>query len=201
MNRQFKKGALLRWGALALLMSIAIAQTPTTRKPYIYWWAPGDALYDWKPLIVEPPLKVTVDAAGQFHLSIPASATQGGFAGAVTKTSSYAVTAADCGKWLVFDGDKLTATLPPTPPPSTCDWTFLNVSSNATPLTITGAGNPINHAGNIVLQLGQSAKIGTDGITNYWALSVPVDCGWGMMCKFYGNHSTVEIGPVMTPAN
>jgi len=72
MTRLINKGALLRWGALALLLPIAAAQTPVTRKPYIYWWQPGDLAYAWKPLVVDPPLVVTVDSTGQFHLSMPA---------------------------------------------------------------------------------------------------------------------------------
>jgi len=89
MNRQIKKGASLRWGALALLLSIATAQTPVTKKPYIYWWAPGDAAYTWKPLVVDPPLTVTVDATGQFHLGITTAPP----AAAATRT----VCASGCG--------------------------------------------------------------------------------------------------------
>jgi len=72
MTRQLKKGALLFWGALALCLATAAAQTPVTKKPYIYWYAPGDTAWTWKPLIVDPPLTVTMDASGQFHLSMPA---------------------------------------------------------------------------------------------------------------------------------
>lgn len=72
MPRQ-SKGSLLRWGALFLLLPIITAQTPVTKKPYIYWWQTGDAAYTWKPLIIDAPLTVTQDATGNFHLSVPAS--------------------------------------------------------------------------------------------------------------------------------
>lgn len=72
MPRQ-SKGSLLRWGAFCLLLPIITAQTPVTKKPYIYWWQTGDAAYTWKPLIIDAPLTVTQDDAGNFHLSVTAS--------------------------------------------------------------------------------------------------------------------------------
>jgi len=64
--------SIQRYALLSTLALSVTAQTPVTRKPYIYWWQPGDSLYTWKPLVVDPPLTVTVDATGQFHLSMPA---------------------------------------------------------------------------------------------------------------------------------
>lgn len=69
-----KRGALLRCGALALLMAVAVAQTPTLLRPYIYFWQPGDAAYSWRRMVIDPPLTLTLDSANQMHLGIDPAA-------------------------------------------------------------------------------------------------------------------------------
>ncbi len=69
MNRWFIKGALLRWGALLLLVP-AISQMPKPPRLFVYHALPGDTTWDWQSIVIDPPLTLTRDAAGQAHLGI-----------------------------------------------------------------------------------------------------------------------------------
>ncbi len=70
MGPQINKGALLRGGALALLIAAAVAQTPLPPRLYDYHKLPTDTAWDWDSIVIEPPLLLWRDNTGQAHLGI-----------------------------------------------------------------------------------------------------------------------------------
>jgi hypothetical protein len=77
MFRVTNKGALLRWGALALFLVTAVGQTPLPTRIYSYYKLstdPSSSAWKWEALVIEPPLVLTRDSKGQAHLSIDPAA-------------------------------------------------------------------------------------------------------------------------------
>lgn len=65
--RSFFKRVVLAFAFIA-----AVAQTPV-RPPrlYTYYMLPTDTAWQWKSVVVDPPLVLSVDNTGQAHISLP----------------------------------------------------------------------------------------------------------------------------------
>jgi len=120
-----------------------------------------------------------------------------GLAGVNSQTANYTAVSGDNGKLIVMNGSYLTLTLQGAPSTLPSAWAVFAQNLNATPLTISGNGNPINAAGNLTLNLGQATWIFSDG-TSYFA-QTPVSCGYGMACTFSGSGTAVNVDTNVIP--
>lgn len=70
MRRFFQYGGSLRWAALLVFLPV-VAQTPVgPPRLGAYYVLPGDTAWSWKSIVVDPPLTLTRDSAGQAHLGL-----------------------------------------------------------------------------------------------------------------------------------